>query len=102
MKANIVQGMRSAQRLVREAGPYVLIELVLPGGTLIALVLYLYRKGHLRSLDDVRAAARGAVRTAGRVFDQLALVWQPPADTGVQRVRGPAGGIGTQLLLPGR
>ncbi len=102
MKANIVRGMQSAQRLVREAGPYVLIELVLPGGTLIALVLYLYRKGHLRSLDDVRAAGKGVLRVAGRMFDQLALVWQPPADAGTTRGRGPGSGIGTQLLLPGR
>ena len=28
---------------VREFGPYFAVELVLPGGTLIALVLWLYR-----------------------------------------------------------
>jgi len=28
----------------REASPYLLIELVLPGGTLIALALWLYRQ----------------------------------------------------------
>lgn len=102
MKANIVQGMRGAQRLVREAGPYVLIELVLPGGTLIALLLYLYRKGHLRGLDDVRAAAVGVVRTAGRVFDQLAMVWQAPAEPRSKRAGGTLAGLGPQLLLPGR
>ena len=28
---------------LRNAGPYLLIELILPGGTLMALLLYLYR-----------------------------------------------------------
>lgn len=32
------------RRLVQRAGPYVLVEIVLPGGTLIALALYLYRR----------------------------------------------------------
>lgn len=100
MKASIVQGMQSAQRLVRAAGPYLLIELVLPGGTLIALALYLYRNGHLRSLGDLRAATHGVLRTAGRLFDQLAMAWQPLAEESSPR-RGPLP-MGTQLLLPGR
>jgi hypothetical protein len=29
--------------LVRKFGPYLAVELLLPGGTLIALALYLYR-----------------------------------------------------------
>jgi hypothetical protein len=36
-------------------GPYLLIELILPGGTLIALLLYVYR--HRRSV--LRAASAG-------------------------------------------
>lgn len=31
------------RRLVQRAGPYLLIEAVMPGGTLLALLLYLYR-----------------------------------------------------------
>jgi hypothetical protein len=30
----------------RTASPYLLIELILPGGTLIALLLWLYRRHH--------------------------------------------------------
>ncbi|MFO1398273.1 MAG: hypothetical protein U1F48_14535 [Burkholderiales bacterium] len=100
MKASIVQGMQRAQRLVRAAGPYLLIELVLPGGTLIALVLYLYRNGHLRSLSDLRAGTRGALRTASRLFDQLAMAWQPLAADATHR-RAPLP-MGAHLLLPGR
>ena len=32
-------------RRLRSLGPYVLVELILPGGTLIALLLYLYQHG---------------------------------------------------------
>lgn len=30
--------------VLRRLGPYALVELVLPGGTLLALLLYLYRR----------------------------------------------------------
>jgi hypothetical protein len=31
-------------KLLQRVGPYVVIEMVMPGGTLIALGLYLYRR----------------------------------------------------------
>ena len=38
------KGVRWLGRRVRGCGPYIVIELVLPGGTLISLLLYLYRR----------------------------------------------------------
>ena len=38
------KGVRWLGERVRGCGPYVFIELVLPGGTLISLLLYLYRR----------------------------------------------------------
>ncbi len=35
----------------RSASPYLLVELLLPGGTLIALLLWLYRRRRLGSTD---------------------------------------------------
>jgi len=40
----MLQRMRDANGLVQRAGPYLLIELLLPGGTLLALLLYLCRR----------------------------------------------------------
>jgi hypothetical protein len=44
--------MQSAKRAVgtlrhigRRLGPYVVLELILPGGTLLALLLFVYRRG---------------------------------------------------------
>ena len=40
-------GLEIARRMLFRAGPYLLAEIVLPGGTLVALALYLYRR-HLK------------------------------------------------------
>jgi hypothetical protein len=37
-------GLEIARRLASRAGPYLVIEMLLPGGTLLALLLYLYRR----------------------------------------------------------
>lgn len=66
-------------RLLRKAGPYVVLEVVLPGGTLFALLLYLHRSGQLRDLKVVRALARAVNRAGSDTFDRLAYVWQPTA-----------------------
>jgi hypothetical protein len=34
-----------ARRLARDIGPYLLVEILLPGGSLLALALFLYRRG---------------------------------------------------------
>ena len=33
-----------ARRLARDMGPYLLVEILLPGGSLLALALFLYRR----------------------------------------------------------
>jgi hypothetical protein len=36
--------MDALRRMAQQVGPYLLIEAVMPGGTLLALALYLYRR----------------------------------------------------------
>jgi len=55
---------RSIIAFVRDAGPYFLLELVLPGGTLIALLLYLLRQPAQRAA--LRVTLRRHVRKATR------------------------------------
>jgi len=76
MQAKLEVGIAELYRLVKKAGPYVVLEIVLPGGTLFALLLYLYRTGQLRLVLDF---PRAALRAAGRSFDQLAFTMQPLA-----------------------
>ena len=41
----IVAWLEILSRLAKELGPYVMLEIVLPGGTLFALLLFVYRRG---------------------------------------------------------
>jgi hypothetical protein len=40
----LIVGLEMARRLLPRFGPYVLVEIMLPGGTLLALLLYLYQR----------------------------------------------------------
>ena len=41
---NLVDILRPAVLALRRLGPYALLELLMPGGTILALLLYLYRR----------------------------------------------------------
>ena len=40
----ILRAGRTLHRVARASGPYLMLELILPGGTLFALLLFLYRR----------------------------------------------------------
>jgi hypothetical protein len=40
----VMIGMEILRRALCRCGPYLFVELVLPGGTLLALLMYLYRR----------------------------------------------------------
>jgi hypothetical protein len=44
----IINSLLFLRRWAQALGPYLLLELLLPGGTLLALTLFLYRNGKLR------------------------------------------------------
>ena len=43
MNASLKDNLAVIMRQLKKAGPYLLLELLLPGGTLFALLLFLYR-----------------------------------------------------------
>jgi hypothetical protein len=45
--APVVGGLRWVIQAVRQLGPYAAIELLLPGGSLLAIALWLYRRNRL-------------------------------------------------------
>lgn len=51
------------RRLARDAGPYLVLEVVLPGGTLVAIALFLYRRRE--SFFKALSISLGAVRLVG-------------------------------------
>jgi hypothetical protein len=50
MATNFARHLRMLGDLAQKAGPYLLIEIILPGGTLVALILFLYRRGDLATV----------------------------------------------------
>jgi hypothetical protein len=44
METTIVKSFKIFGAMLQKAGPYLLLEILLPGGTLFALLLYLYRR----------------------------------------------------------
>jgi hypothetical protein len=67
-------GVAAIARRLRSLGPYVFMELLLPGGTLISLLVFLYRRGG--ALDP--AATDGPVRpviVVARIAAGLKSFW---------------------------
>ena len=62
--ATVIGGLRWAAQVVRQLGPYAAIELLLPGGSLLAIVLWLYRRRrqspHLTEGRTSRHSARAS------------------------------------------
>ena len=52
MGTTVARNLRAFGGLLEKAGPYLLIEILLPGGSLIALVLFLYQRGRQSSAMD--------------------------------------------------
>jgi hypothetical protein len=60
---SLVNILREVVPAVRKLGPYALLELVMPGGTILAILLYLYRRH--RDACARRAQPTVDLRTAG-------------------------------------
>jgi hypothetical protein len=70
----MVMRLRELRQLVGKAGPYLLLEILLPGGTLFALLLFLYQRRQGRTAGH--AAPRHAVAVVyaiGRIREAMLL-----------------------------
>ncbi len=65
------------RRVGQKTGPYLMVEMLLPGGSILALLLFLYQR---RKPDIGRAAQRAVLvlmRALARVFERSILVPAP-------------------------
>jgi hypothetical protein len=77
METTVMRNLRTFGHLLQKAGPYVLIEILLPGGTLVALLLYLYRRGQWKfGIELVLRVGSVAKRARAQVRD-IVLLAQP-------------------------
>ena len=58
--------LTAVRRALQRFGPYLVVEILLPGGTLVALLLLLYRSGRLRIGGPSPATAPVAMYAIGR------------------------------------
>jgi hypothetical protein len=66
----------SARKLAQTFGPYLLVEILLPGGSLIALALLVYRRKGRRfglELGTASARVRRLVEAAGTIFGRMSI-----------------------------
>lgn len=64
------------RRVAQNFGPYLMLEIVMPGGTLLALLLFLYRRRKLEAASVSRAVI-AITRTLGSFVDQGLSLWRP-------------------------
>lgn len=62
----MMEGFAWLRRLVQDFGPYLVLEIVMPGGTLLALWLFLYRRRKVEAAGTSRA-----VLAVSRTFASL-------------------------------
>jgi hypothetical protein len=65
------------RRLGQTAGPYLVLEMVLPGGTLLALLLFLCQRKRPDIARRVQQAAVVAMRMLEGVFGQRTIRSEP-------------------------
>ena len=52
---NVPAAMTWIGRCIQELGPYLLLELLLPGGTLMALLVWQWRRSHQEIDGNIKA-----------------------------------------------
>ena len=65
------------RKVGQKAGPYLVLEMLLPGGTLFALLLFLYRRRRPDIGRDAQRAVLVVRRALADVFEQRILVHVP-------------------------
>ena len=76
MKASVLSSFKALVILLQKAGPYLLLEILLPGGTLFALLLFLIRRR--QQAEAAGMPAGGFIsRAAERIHDFVDVVLSP-------------------------
>ena len=73
----VMRGLGMLRRFVETLGPYLILEILLPGGTLFALLLLLYRRGKLNIVSGALRTVLGVVRGLTSTFDRGFFALQP-------------------------
>ena len=72
MGTQLTRALPALKGMMQRLGPYVLLEVLLPGGTLFALLLFLYRnptvaRAYATRAREASAGALAGIRSVGRI-----------------------------------
>ena len=70
----VISWLEILRKVGQKTGPYLMLEILLPGGTLLALLLFLYRRRRPDIGRDAQRAIQVALRALAGVFEQRLLV----------------------------
>jgi hypothetical protein len=73
----VMRSLGMLRRFVETLGPYLLLELLLPGGTLLAVTVFLYRRRKSYGGGEALRTATGFVRSLMSTFDLGSFALQP-------------------------
>ena len=76
MSTAVVSSLRVFGSLVQKAGPYLLLELLMPGGTLFALALYLHQRRQQRRTGDAPSPGALLAQIISGLRARIALALQ--------------------------
>jgi hypothetical protein len=65
----IIRGLRLLRRFGQKAGPYLMLEILMPGGTLLALLLFLYQRRSLGIGGIAQRTALAFTRTLASMIE---------------------------------
>ena len=78
-----VNGLRSLRKVAQNVGPYVMLEILMPGGTLCAVLLYLWQRRNPQAATRARLAVDNLMRTLASAT--MPRLWMPaPARVAVR------------------
>jgi len=66
-----VRSFKVFGNLAQRAGPYLLLEILLPGGTLFALLFFLYRRSRQLGANDAPRTGVRIARTIGKLLKEM-------------------------------
>ena len=87
MKTTVLTSFKALALLLQKAGPYLLLEIVLPGGTIFALLLFLYRR-YEQADGNASWHARLIARVGERIHALFDVVLTPIGIASAWRGRG--------------
>ena len=93
---------RMIGRLLGKSAPYVLVEVLLPGGTLYALLLYFYRRSQLKSGgSEGPGFSLSITRMVRMIREEVVFLAQPYGDLDWPR-NGASDGLEVLAIVPTR